>query len=149
MSHFSTIKTQLKEAKPLIKALVQLGYAINQEKKFIKGYRGQFTEVDISMDLPGETKVFCTHEYTKSNLDFALVVDDQNDHLKDYSLKVKNLREQNKITLPSSIKKELQINPFLRLDSKNIIFNASKHASISISNEIETLKTIREWKDNF
>ena len=80
---------------------------------------------------------------------FALVVDDQNDHLKDYSLKVKNLREQDKITLPSSIKKELQINPFLRLDSKNIIFNASKHASISISNEIETLKTIREWKDNF
>ena len=93
--------------------------------------------------------VFCTHEYTENNLDFALIVDDQNDYLKDYSLKVKNLREQDKITLPSSIKKELQINPFLRLDSKNIIFNASKHASISISNEIETLKTIREWKDNF
>ncbi len=100
-------------------------------------------------NLHPETLVFCTHEYTKSNLDFALVVDDQNDYLKDYSLKVKNLREQDKITLPSSIKKELQINPFLRLDSKNIIFNASKHASISISNEIETLKTIREWKDNF
>ena len=100
-------------------------------------------------NLHPETLVFCTHEYTKSNLDFAIVVDDQNDYLKDYSLKVKNLREQDKITLPSSIKKELQINPFLRLDSKNIIFNASKHASISISNEIETLKTIREWKDNF
>ena len=100
-------------------------------------------------NLHPETLVFCTHEYTKSNLDFALVVDDQNDFLKDYSLKVKNLREQDKITLPSSIRKELQINPFLRLDSKNIILNASKHASISISNEIETLKTIREWKDNF
>ena len=57
MSHFSTIKTQLKEAKPLIKALNQLGYTINQEKKFIKGYRGQFTKVDLSMDLPKETKV--------------------------------------------------------------------------------------------
>ena len=57
MSHFSTIKTQLKEAKPLIKALNQLGYEINQEKKFVKGYRGQFTAVDISMDLSGETKV--------------------------------------------------------------------------------------------
>ncbi len=32
MSHFSTIKTQLKEVKPLIKALNQLGYSINQEK---------------------------------------------------------------------------------------------------------------------
>ena len=57
MSHFSTIKTQLREAEPLIKALTQLGYEINQEEKFVKGYNGQFTAVDISMDLPKETKV--------------------------------------------------------------------------------------------
>ena len=57
MSHFSTIKTQLKEAEPLIKALKNLGYTLNQEEKFIKGYRGKFTAVDISMNLPGETKV--------------------------------------------------------------------------------------------
>ena len=57
MSHFSTIKTQLKEAEPLIKALNNLGYPINQEEKFVKGYKGQFTAVDISMNLPGETKV--------------------------------------------------------------------------------------------
>ena len=57
MSHFSTIKTQIKEAKPLIKALNQLGYVINQDKKFVKGYRGKFTAVDISMDLPKNTKV--------------------------------------------------------------------------------------------
>ena len=57
MSHFSTIKTQLKEAEQLIKALNNLGYNINQEEKFIKGYRGKFTAVDISMNLPGDTKV--------------------------------------------------------------------------------------------
>ena len=57
MSHFSTIKTQLKEAEPLIKALNNLGYQINQEEKFVRGYRGKFTAVDISMNLPGETKV--------------------------------------------------------------------------------------------
>ena len=57
MSHFSTIKTQLKEAKPLIKAINNLGYTINQEQKFVKGYRGKFTAVDISMNLPGDTKV--------------------------------------------------------------------------------------------
>ena len=57
MSHFSTIKTQLKDAEPLIKALSTLGYDINQEEKFVKGYRGKFTAVDISMNLPGETKV--------------------------------------------------------------------------------------------
>ena len=57
MSHFSTIKTQLKEGKFLIKALDQLGYEINQDTKFVKGYRGRFTAVDISMDLPSDTKV--------------------------------------------------------------------------------------------
>ncbi len=57
MSHFSTIKTQLKDADPLIKALNNLGYTINQEDKFVKGYKGKFTSVDISMNLPGDTKV--------------------------------------------------------------------------------------------
>jgi len=57
MSHFSTIKTQLKEAEPLIKALDQLGFNPSQDEKFVKGYRGQFTAVDISLDLPGDTKV--------------------------------------------------------------------------------------------
>ena len=57
MSHFSTIKTQVKDADLLIKALNKLGYNINQEEKFIKGYRGKFTAVDISMNLPSDTKV--------------------------------------------------------------------------------------------
>ncbi|KGF97198.1 hypothetical protein EU96_1839 [Prochlorococcus marinus str. MIT 9302] len=57
MSHFSKIKTQLRESEPLIKALNNLGYIINQEENFVKGYRGKFTAVDISMNLPGETKV--------------------------------------------------------------------------------------------
>ena len=56
MSHFSTIKTQLKEAEPLIKALDNLGFIINQEEKLIKGYKGKFTAVDISINLPGDTK---------------------------------------------------------------------------------------------
>ena len=57
MSHFSTIKTQLKEAEPLIKALNNLGYLINRDEKLIKGYRGKYTAVDISMNLPSDTKV--------------------------------------------------------------------------------------------
>ena len=57
MSHFSTIKTQIKEAEPLIKAINNLGYIMNQDEKFIKGYRGKFTAVDISINLPNDTKV--------------------------------------------------------------------------------------------
>ena len=57
MSHFSTIKTQLKNSEPLIKAIDSLGYSINKEEKFVKGYKGRFTAVDISLNLPGNTKV--------------------------------------------------------------------------------------------
>ena len=57
MSHFSTIKTQLKDSEQLINALNNLGYLINLDEKFVKGYKGKFTAVDISMNLPGDTKV--------------------------------------------------------------------------------------------
>ena len=73
MSHFSTIKTQLKDADPLVKALNNLGYIINQEEKFVKGYRGKFTAVDISMNLPGDTKVGFKWDNNSNN--YELVTD--------------------------------------------------------------------------
>ena len=73
MSHFSTIKTQLKEAEPLIKALNNLGYTANQEKKFVKGYKGKFTAVDISLNLPGDTNV--GFKWDNNSNSFELVTD--------------------------------------------------------------------------
>ena len=73
MSHFSTIKTQLKDAEPLIKALNNLGYTINQDEKFVKGYKGKFTAVDISMNLPRETKVGFKWDNTSNS--YELVTD--------------------------------------------------------------------------
>ena len=73
MSHFSTIKTQLKEAVPLTEALNRLGYIINQEQKFIKGYNGKFTAVDISIDMPGDTNV--GFKWNNSSNSYELVTD--------------------------------------------------------------------------
>ena len=73
MSHFSTIKTQLIEAEPLIKALNNLGYTINQEEKFVKGYRGKFTPVDISISLSGNTKV--GFKWNNNSNSYELVTD--------------------------------------------------------------------------
>ena len=73
MSHFSTIKTKLKEAEPLIKALNHFGYSIIQEEKFVKGYKGKFTAVDISMSLPGETKV--GFKWDNNSKSYELVTD--------------------------------------------------------------------------
>ncbi len=73
MSHFSTIKTQLKEYKPLITALNQLGFNINQEEKLVKGYKGKFTSVDISMNLPSDTKV--GFKWNNNSNSYELVTD--------------------------------------------------------------------------
>jgi len=73
MSHFSTIKTQLRESEPLIKALNNLGYIIDQEEKFIRGYRGKFTAVDISLNLSGETEV--GFKWDKNSNAYELVTD--------------------------------------------------------------------------
>ena len=59
--------------------------------------------------LSSETLVYCTHEYTESNLNFAVVVNNENEFLKDYYSEVKAKRKKDEITLPSSIKKELSL----------------------------------------
>ena len=73
MSHFSTIKTQLKDSEPLIKALNKLGYVINQDEKFVKGFRGKYTAVDISMSLPRDTKV--GFKWENNSKSYELVTD--------------------------------------------------------------------------
>jgi len=73
MSHFSTIKTQLRKAEPLILALNNLGYSINQDEKFVQGYRGKFTPVDIGINLPGNTKV--GFKWDDNSKAFELVTD--------------------------------------------------------------------------
>ena len=73
MSHFSTIKTKIKETEPLIKALDLLGYNPSNDEKFVKGYQGKFTAVDISLDLPENTKV--GFKWDKKTNSYELVTD--------------------------------------------------------------------------
>lgn len=67
--------------------------------------------------LPPKTKVYCTHEYTLSNAQFALTVEPDNIMLQQRFEEVAQLRKQNKITLPSTIEGELETNPFLRVSN--------------------------------
>ncbi|KAF1010344.1 MAG: Hydroxyacylglutathione hydrolase GloB [Acinetobacter bereziniae] len=81
--------------------------------------------------LPPRTKVYCTHEYTLSNAQFALHIEPENRAIQQRAEQIKQLREQGKITLPSSIEIELETNPFLRVESA------------------EEFARIRAMKDNF
>jgi hydroxyacylglutathione hydrolase len=75
-------------------------------------------------ELPGKTKVFCTHEYTESNLRFAIAVEPNNRHIKDKIEEVQELRRKDLETLPSTISEELNINPFLRCNQNDVINSA-------------------------
>lgn len=93
--------------------------------------------------LPDTTHVWCAHEYTLKNLQFAVTVDGQNDILQQRLMNVQNTRQQNKPTVPSDLGLEKQTNPFLRWDS------AVLQAAVHSSDPIQTFARIRGKKDQF
>ena len=98
--------------------------------------------------LPKNTKVYCAHEYTLSNLKFALAVEPNNKAIKDRIKKVELLRSNQKPSLPSSIEIELETNPFLRSNTPSVQ-QAAQNINASLINQSEIFATIRSWKDNF
>ena len=68
--------------------------------------------------LPPETVLYCAHEYTQANARFALHADPDNIDLKRYADEVEHRRAAGQPTVPTSLKRELATNPFLRADSQ-------------------------------
>lgn len=99
--------------------------------------------------LPENTAVYCTHEYTMANIAFAEAVEPTNQALIDYKHWAKQQREQNIPTLPSSIQRELSVNPFLRCDSPELVTNVSQNMGVTLASEQATFASLRSWKDNF
>jgi hydroxyacylglutathione hydrolase len=64
--------------------------------------------------LPEPTQIYCGHEYTEKNLDFAAGVEPNNEDIKKRIADVKELRRHGKPTLPSTMALEMATNPFLR-----------------------------------
>ncbi|MEM7026641.1 MAG: hydroxyacylglutathione hydrolase [Pseudomonadota bacterium] len=99
--------------------------------------------------LNRQSLLYCGHEYTEANLQFALAVEPDNEAIKDRLLDVKRLREQNKPSVPSNISIELETNPFLRCREASVIKAASNYIGESIHQPHEVFAVIRQWKDNF
>ena len=99
--------------------------------------------------LPSNTKVYCTHEYTLANLNFALTVEPSNLDLVNYYNQVTQLREQNLATLPSTIGLERSINPFLRCEQPEIIESTECYTDERQPDTLAVFTALRQWKDNF
>jgi hydroxyacylglutathione hydrolase len=100
-------------------------------------------------ELPGETRVYCAHEYTLSNIRFALAVEPSNPALQERERKEREKREQGIPTLPSSIALERATNPFLRSREGAVKAAAERRAGRRLENPVEVLATLREWKNAF
>ena len=98
--------------------------------------------------LPEDTQIFCGHEYTSSNLQFACAVEPNNQFIKKYNEEIIEKTKNGLPSLPSSLKIEYMINPFIRCNEENLIDNINKKFG-EVNSEIEIFSTLRKWKDDF
>jgi hydroxyacylglutathione hydrolase len=93
--------------------------------------------------LPDNTRIWCAHEYTLKNLQFALSVDGDNEVLRNRYTQVQSSRNMGEATVPSLLGIEKVTNPFLRWDIPALQLAAKS------SDTIQTFARLRGMKDQF
>lgn len=101
------------------------------------------------MELPDATKVYCGHEYTESNLRFAIALEPKNHKLVSRFERVQGLRARGISTVPSTLEEEKQTNPFLRWDSREIQANLKARAAGLRLDPVSVFAKMRQLKDSF
>ncbi len=104
-----------------------------------------WTSLQKLMALPDETVVYCAHEYTQANAQFALSVEPGNEGLVARSKEIDDLRAKGMPTVPTTIGLERATNPFVRPMSENLQSTIGLNGADSVAVFAET----RKRKDNF
>ena len=116
-------------------------------------FEGTAAEMEDSLGrlaaLPPDTRVCCGHEYTLANAAFAAVVEPDNAALRRRMKEARTMRDAQQPTLPTTIGSERDCNPFLRCDAPAVIDAASRRLGRAPADRVETLATLRAWKDGF
>ena len=99
--------------------------------------------------LPPETRLYCGHEYTQANLEFAAAVEPENQSVHDRLAQVREQRGRGAVTLPSTLGEERATNPFLRWDSDAIARRATERVGHPLNSPAEVFAVLRDWKDQF
>jgi len=108
-----------------------------------------FAAMNYFKTLPDNTEVYCTHEYSMANLQFAAAVEPDNENITEVRKTCYGLREADKPTLPTSIAQERAINPFLRTQEATVVKTASEFSGQPLTSELEVFTAVREWKNQF
>ena len=108
-------------------------------------YKQMFKSLNKLKNLPGETKVYCGHEYTFKNLEFCLKFNPNNDFLKKKKNDIKLSLKNKKPTIPSTIADEIKANIFFRVNDPDV----KKAINLENSSDIEIFTKLRDLKDSF
>ncbi|PKI33900.1 hypothetical protein CRG98_045730 [Punica granatum] len=113
--------------------------------KFFEGTAEQmYQSLCVTLgSLPKPTRVYCGHEYTVKNLQFALTVEPDNAKIQQKLSWAQNQRQKGLPTIPSTIAEELETNPFMRADLPEVQERAG------CKSPVEALRLIRERKDKW
>ena len=104
-----------------------------------------FNSLNKIKNLPPDTKIYCGHEYTKSNLDFCLAYDTQNTFLKEKAIDIQKKLNSNLPTIPTILGQEIKTNIFLRYNDPEI----KLALGLKDSSEVEVFSKLRDLKDSF
>jgi len=99
--------------------------------------------------LPGETRVFCAHEYTLANLRFAGAVEPANPAIAERITREQARRDRGLPTLPSTIAEERRTNPFLRVGEPQVRAIAEARAGRKLAGDAAVFGALRDWKNAF
>lgn len=99
--------------------------------------------------LPEDTLIYCTHEYTLSNLAFAMAVEPENADIQQRTIEVTTLRNENRPSIPCLLSSEKKVNPFLRWDSPLLKNSVEDWADEKLEGETAIFAAVRRWKDCF
>ncbi|HXX85500.1 MAG TPA: hydroxyacylglutathione hydrolase [Casimicrobiaceae bacterium] len=114
-------------------------------------FEGTPAQMVASLDklaaLPDKVSVYCGHEYTLSNLKFALVVEQESQALRAREARERSKRERGLPTLPSTIAEERLTNPFLRTREPAVCAAAQRHAGRPLANRVAVFAELRAWKN--
>lgn len=104
---------------------------------------------DVIGSHPPETRLFFGHEYTASNLAFALSVEPDNQAVQDKLAWARKCGEEGVFTTPSTIADERATNPFMRLDSPTIQETVRTEEPDNDLAPVSVLRVLRAMKDQF
>jgi len=116
--------------------------------KLFEGTPGQMTaSLDKLMALPGNTRVYCGHEYTLANCAFARQVEPENEDLAEHERRARERLDRGEPSLPSTLDQERVANPFVRVREPAVIEAAERRAGRSLEGPEAVFAEIRAWKD--